>query len=219
MILDDALVAGRHQVRLVHVILLQQRWKQIVAVAVDGGERRARADAAVDVEIHRARGDEALVDEDVDRVGVIDRQQTNLVDVPDLPELCRKLQLIAALARLQGFSGDAEVLPRRRGGRVHRLTALPHQPDRHPQRAAPHDVGDETILLAIPGIEEGTRALEALQLQHLLVAAGEVDVLRHAIRPLDPQYITLQVGTQAEVCGPPGHDAGLQEIAHTERNL
>src|SRR2546422_8503152 len=50
-----------------------------------------------------------------------------------------------------------------------------------------------TLFRSIPRIEERAGAFELLQLEHVLIGAGEVDRLRHAVGPLHAQHIRLEV--------------------------
>src|SRR5258706_1924532 len=68
-------------------------------------------------------------------------------------------------------------------------------------------------MLAIPGIKESTRTLELLELEHVLVGAGEVDALRHAVGPWDAAKGGLEVGAESKRCARTRHDALLIQLA------
>src|SRR6266487_2169395 len=68
-------------------------------------------------------------------------------------------------------------------------------------------------MLAIPRIKESTRALELLELEHILVGAGEVDALRHAVGPLYTQHVGLEVGAESKRRDRSRHDARLVQLA------
>src|SRR5579859_3246922 len=132
---------------------------------------------------------ETLVDKDVHRIGVIDREQPQLIEVRGFPQLFSNLEDVAAVAGLQRIARDADVLLRRAGWSISSIST--HDAKRHSERALPHDVGDEAEMLSIPCIEEGARAFELLKLEHVLIAAWEVDRLRHAVGPLHAQDVRL----------------------------
>ena len=139
-------------------------------------------------------------------------EESDFVQVRRLPQLLRELQHVAAVAGLQRLARNSQILLRCARGRIGGAAA-PHDADGHPQRAAPHHVGDETELLAIPRIEEGARPLELLELENVLVGSREVDGLRHAVGPLDAHHVGFEVRPQAKVRDPPGDDARLVDRA------
>ena len=127
--LDHSLVPGGHEVRYVDVVARPQRGEDVVAALVDRGAGKLAARDLEQLHLHRPRGHEGLVDEDVDRVRVIDGDQLDLVGVRRLPELFRELEDVASIARLERVAGDAQVFLRgacrREGARAS------HQAERH----------------------------------------------------------------------------------------
>ena len=86
------------------------------STADSGGGARAANDLK-ESQRHRAGRHEALVDEHVDRIGMIDGDELHLIGVRRLPQLLGELQDVAAVARLERVAGNAHVLLRRAGGR------------------------------------------------------------------------------------------------------
>src|SRR6267142_1815390 len=144
---------------------------------------------------------------------MIHREEPQLIEVRGLPQLFRNLEDIAAIAGLQRCAGDPYVLPRRPRGSICRVAA--HYPQRHTQGTLPHHVGNEAEVCAIPRIEKRARALELLQLQHVLIGAGEVDGLRYAIGPLHAQDVRLEMAAESEMRHRLRDDAGLVQLAGT----
>src|SRR5204863_517789 len=85
--------------------------------------------------------------------------------------------------------------------------------ERHAQRAPPHDVRYETEARAVPRIKESARALELLQLEHVLIRPREIDRLRHAVRPLHAQHIGLEVAAESKWSGRTCDDSSLIQLA------
>src|SRR2546422_11714032 len=73
-----------------------------------------------------------------------------------------------------------------------------------------------TLFRSIPRIEERAGAFELLQLEHILIGAGEVDRLRHAVGPLHAQHIRLEVASESERRHRSRHHARLVELAGTD---
>src|SRR3954467_11272812 len=154
---------------------------------------------------------------------MVDGKEPELIQVRGLPQLFRYLNGVSAVLWLQRFTWNAHVLERSaRGGVRHRypcpaprppsLIALPHDSYRHPERALPHDVGDEPVLPAVPGIQESAGALELLQLEHIGVGPGEINRLRHTVGPLHAQHVGFQVRAEPDLRQPVGYDACLIEL-------
>ena len=212
--LDDALIARGDEVRHVDVVARSQRGEHVGAALVDGGARElARADVK-ETQLHRARRHEGLVDEHVDRVGVIDGDELHFVGVRRLPQLFGELEQVASVARLQCIAGDAEIFLRR--ARRREGGAASHQAERHAERTAPHRVGHEAEALPVPRVREGAGSLEQLLLDDALVVTGQEHRLRHAVGPFDAQDIRLEMRAEPEVDATRGGDAGLIEIARAE---
>ena len=97
--LRDPLVALRRQVRDIAIVMLAQVREHVVTVLIDSGQRRPLVDDLEEAQTPGG-GRESLVDKDVDRVGVIDREQPQLVEIGCFPELLGDLEDVAAIAWL-----------------------------------------------------------------------------------------------------------------------
>ncbi|PYP20299.1 MAG: hypothetical protein DMD54_01000 [Gemmatimonadetes bacterium] len=143
--------------------------------------------------------------------------QPELIEICGFPQLFGDLQNVAPAARLQRVARDPDVLLRCSCGRERGVPT--HDPQRHPQRAAPHHVGDEAELLSIPCIEEGAGALELLRLEHVLIRSREVDRLGDTVGPQHAEHIGLEVRAQAKQRHRRRDDACLIELAGADFEL
>ena len=152
-----ALIPSRREPSHVLVILRADLLQEVAPTLIGGGAGQAcRADLANGQlsRTWRPRRDEAFVYIDVDRVGVIDREELELIDVGDFPQLLGELHAVAAIHRFQPLAGNAEILARGLRRPVDRLLPC-HDAQRHAEGARPGDVGEELVCLPIPRIEEG----------------------------------------------------------------
>ena len=115
--------------------------------------------------------------------GMIDCKEALLVDVCHLPQFLgdRQPQLVAdGLERIvwqqHGIAGTL----------VGRRASIGHH---HAEGRAPHEVGDETKAIAVPGVEERTRPFEYLLFQQALVGRHLLPDLRQPVGPHDPHDI------------------------------
>src|SRR5207244_5065828 len=99
----------------------------------------------------------------------------------------------------------------RRCERAHRPPG--HQAEWHSQGALPHCIGYEAKAFSIPGVGERARSLEHFAFDDTFVATGEVERLRHPVRPLHAQHIGLEVQAQSKVSYPICGDARLIYLA------
>ena len=67
--------------------------------------------------------------------------------------------------------------------------------------------------VAVPHVEHGTRALERLLLDEVLVRAREVEVLRDAVGPVDAHHIRLESAVEADERRGVGHGVDLEEVS------
>jgi hypothetical protein len=151
--LDHALVLERREVRDIDTVLGAQRRQHVVAAIVDRGQRSLLVRDVEHPQLDRPGRHEALVDEHVHRIRVIDGEQPDVIRVRGLPQLFSELQDVLPVARLQRARGNAQILLRRARGRVRRVAA--EDSKRHAERAAPHDVGHESKSVSVPGVEKG----------------------------------------------------------------
>ena len=120
------------EVRDVDVVARAQRGQHVVAALVDRGAAAARARATWKSRSFTGPGGtKRLVDEDVDRIGMIDGDELHLVGVRGLPELLGELEDVASVARLQRVARDAQVFLRR-ARRSEALVPLPMRPSGMP---------------------------------------------------------------------------------------
>ena len=94
---------------------------------------------------------ELVVDEDLGRARMIDGDQADLVQVGDLAQLLDDADLVLAVTRHQRLAGDLDdlvVIDREV------LTVA----CRRAERRDPEHVGDELVLLAVPGVDHRARA-------------------------------------------------------------
>ena len=73
-------------------------------------QRGLTAANLIQMQFHRPRWYEPLVDEHVDRIRMIDGDELDLVRVRRLPELLGELEQIVSITRRQRIAGDAHVL-------------------------------------------------------------------------------------------------------------
>ena len=88
--------------------MLAQRIEHIGTVAIHRGQRRPGARNLIETE-PGSRRRESLVYKDFDRIGVIDREEPQLIEVRGLPQLLGDLQDVAPDPRLQRLAGDFDV--------------------------------------------------------------------------------------------------------------
>ena len=101
MRLDDALILQRREVGDVLVVLRAESVENVVAAIVDRRQRKLAMRHVEESQLDRPRRNEALIDEDVHRIGVVDGEQLQLIGVGGLPQLLGELQDVSAVARLQ----------------------------------------------------------------------------------------------------------------------
>src|SRR4051812_30726655 len=110
-----------------------------------------------DAQVDGPGRNETLVDENIDRIRMIDSEQSHFVRVRSFPELFGQLQDVPPIARLERVARNPEVfLGSSSRGESTRST---HQSKRHSQRAAPHCICYESKTLSIPRVRERARSL------------------------------------------------------------
>ena len=212
MRLHQSLVRGRREVAHVRKVVRAQCRQHVAAVLVDRRDGRVTCGRVEQPQVYGTRRHEVLVDKDVHGIRMIDGEQTDFIEERRLPQLLRELEDVAPVARLECVTGNAQIFLRRTRWRIRRSPSA-HDTDRHAQRAAPHDVGHEAELRAVPRIEEGARSLELLELEDVRVRAREINRLRHAVRPFHAEHVSLEMRAEAKVCYAACDDSRLIDVS------
>ena len=166
----------------------------VAAAAVDGLDDRADAGAGHDFVGRPARvpltGHDPQVAGNRHVLPVVDHPEAGAVDVGGFPQFLGDPQVVEAVARGGAVDPDQFV----------GVVAVPDAVgERHAERRAPQQVGDERDLLAVPGVEERATALEHLLLDDRHVLARVQAVLRHAVGPDDADQIGLPAVAEPDV--------------------
>ena len=144
--------------------------------------------------------------------------ELHLVDVEDLPQLTRDLELVCSVARLQSVSRNLhEAL--RRGRRRVRRPALSHETHGHAQCALPHEIGQKLEALSIPRVQEGARAFQNLLLDHRLIRVGIEQVLRDSVGPANTDHVGSAVLAQTDMDLGTRNHSGLVQAARAHLDL
>ena len=166
----------------------------VAAAAVGGVDDRADAGAGHDFVGRPARvplaGHDPQIAGNRHVFPVVDHPEAGAVDVGGLPQFLGDPQVVEAVARSGAIDPDQFV----------GVVAVPDAVrERHAERRAPQQVGDEGDLLAVPGVEERTTALEHLLLDDRHVLARVQAILGYAVGPDDADQIGLPAVSEPDV--------------------
>ena len=177
----------------VAVVEGQQGRAHVVSMAVPGRRGVHAARPAVQTELRKRRRLEFFVGDDFGIGRVVERHQLDLVDVGDLPQFLRHVDLEGAIARDERARGDGNVFLV-----IHRKI-LAVAGARAQRRYAQH-VGDELVSLAVPREDHGARSGQARRFVHRHHAINRRlhFVLNQTVRPGNPDGIHAGVAAQSK---------------------
>jgi hypothetical protein len=98
MRLGDALVCPARERRQIASVALGHEWRHVTALLIDRARHRPRRTQRLHGQLRRRRRREALVDEHLGVIGVIDHQQRHVIEEVRLPQFRRDPHVVAAAA-------------------------------------------------------------------------------------------------------------------------
>src|SRR5690348_12657554 len=182
------------EIRHVFPVAPGEQRKNVAALIIPGAARRTRFAAGNHTEAgKRRRADEALVGIDIVGSRMIDGEQPDLIEVDGLFHRLHKTETENAVARPRAPGGNFQIFVGI--GNVALVGSYPMADD-----AGTNHVGNEFVLVSVPGKQNGAGAAAAVELGDLLkLARLKVDfVLGNARGPKQAHHVGVLLAVEAD---------------------
>ena len=167
--------------------------QDVAPALIAGRHGQARLRHRVDFEIRVGRRQVLFVHVDVRLRRMVDDQQLHFVHVHRVPQFLHDTDLVLPVPLPQLVAPDLHIVVRR--VRIGRRAGLRQGADGAPR----HQVRDEYVPVAVPGVQRRARTLEPLGFDDEGAGFGIDPVLGDAVAPGDPDHVGLSAGAETHV--------------------